>query len=184
MIGDCHVGFRESRGAITGSHRRPCRSLRSSNFWGISKCWNSRNGAGVHGGVGPNNLVALRLTSFQPVTIVLAAFALLQPFWDLEQSEASGCGVLTWAFNPKVPGSRPGRPTSVGVPQQGWCRNKQLVLLTDDAGDGLTVLAGTAAGELPPLPVGRPAMSTSASTNTATRTAAATSITVVRRILA
>jgi Tetratricopeptide repeat len=55
-------------------------------------------------GTGPNNRVALRLKPFQSVTDVLA--------YELQREERC-CNALTWTCNPKVPGSRPGRPTKV-----------------------------------------------------------------------
>jgi hypothetical protein len=56
--------------------------------------------------------VAPCLTSFQPVTIALKFSLCISHFWDPMQQEVSGCNALTRTVNPKVPGSRPERPTS------------------------------------------------------------------------
>ena len=60
----------------------------------------------------PNECVAMRLTKSQLVSANALDCDLHQPFCDTVRRSATRGNASTRTFNPKVPGSRPGRPTS------------------------------------------------------------------------
>jgi hypothetical protein len=60
----------------------------------------------------PNKCVAARPTLFQAVSTKPPKCTSHLQFCDAVRRTATRCNALTWTFNPKVPGSRPGRPTS------------------------------------------------------------------------
>ena len=64
----------------------------------------------------PNKCVAIRLVLFEPVSANARNGSLNQQFCDAVRRVATRRNALTRTFNPKVPGSRPGRPTRSEAP--------------------------------------------------------------------